>query len=115
MTTLEADGWQIDDAEVAHAEHPDTYWIPSLEARQSLQTGSCAKIRFYIRVEDEHGTVEDCGERMWVEVLGKLGKWYRGQLSNQPASTLDMRPGLEVWFQARHVIDIEKRQESLER
>ena len=49
MTTLEADGWMIDDGELAHAENPVHFWIPPLTDRQSLEPGSIAKIRFYIR------------------------------------------------------------------
>jgi uncharacterized protein YegJ (DUF2314 family) len=107
LTSLDEQGWEIDDAEIAHEKTPESYWIPPLQARQSLVVGACAKIRFYIRVVHENGEPEDCGERMWVEVLDKVGDWYRGQLSNQPTCTKGIAPGMEVWFQARHAIAIE--------
>lgn len=107
LTSLDSDGWQIDDGEVAHAATPDTYWIPPLEVRQSLEPGWFAKIRFYIRVEDENGQIKDCGERMWVKVLGKVDGWYRGELDNQPSCTDEIKPGMEVWFQPRHVINVQ--------
>lgn len=103
---LEEDGWQLDDGEVAHATHPDRYWIPPLTDRQALQPGFFAKLRFYIRVEDENGVLDDCGERMWVEVISRAGPWYLGLLANQPSCTKEIKPGMEVWFQPRHIIDI---------
>ena len=107
LTTLDVDGWQIDDGEVAHAATPDTYWIPPLDVRQSLQVGAVAKIRFYIRLEDENGDIDDRGERMWVQIVAKVDGWYQGELDNQPACTDEIKPGLEVWFQPRHVIDVQ--------
>ena len=106
LTDLNADGWALDDGEQAHAGSPNSYWIPPAEVRRSLQTGQLAKLRFFIRVEDDAGVVEDARERMWVEVCGRVDSWYRGKLLNQPACTDEISPGLEVWFQPRHVIDI---------
>lgn len=106
LTSLDSEGWMIDDGEVAHAESPESFWIPPLEERASLYPGDLAKIRFYIRVEDEAGVIEDCGERMWVEIVGKIDDWYRGLLDNQPHCTDAINPGFEVWFEPRHVVDI---------
>ena len=108
LTSLESDGWMIDDGEVAHAESPDTYWIPPFSDRQSVRAGDLAKIRFYIRVADDKGDEVDHGERMWVQVAERVGSWYRGVLENQPYCTDDIAPGLEVWFEPRHIIDIQR-------
>lgn len=106
LTDLNIDGWALDDGERVHSHSPESYWIPAEEQRRSLQTGQLAKLRFFIRVEDDEGVMEDIRERMWVEVLGRVDTWYRSKLLNQPACTDEIGPGLEVWFQARHVIDI---------
>lgn len=106
LASLDIDGWMIDDGEVAHTENPKTYWIPPSGDRASLRPGDLAKMRFYIRVAEEDGQTVDHGERMWVHVMGRVDGWYRGELDNQPCCTDDISPGLEVWFQARHVIDI---------
>ena len=108
LTSLEADGWTIDDGEAAHAESPDTYWIPPLEERQALQPGAIAKVRFYIRAPDDSGEVVDHGERMWVQVKERHPDWYLGVLDNDPCCTDSIRSGLQVWFQPRHVIDIHR-------
>ncbi|KLD63931.1 hypothetical protein [Dyella japonica] len=112
LASIDVDGWMIDDGEVAHAAAPETYSIPSLADRLSIGPGDLAKIRFYIRVAEEDGQVFDHGERMWVQVTGRLDGWYRGELDNQPCCTDDIAPGLEVWFQARHVISILRSDES---
>lgn len=114
ISTLEEDGWALDDGEAAHQRSPETYWIPSSEARRSLQASDYVKLRFCIRTVDEEENVEDNRERMWVEVKGRVGGWYRGELVNQPACTDDIRPGLEVWFEPRHVIDIRAQGQSVE-
>ncbi|TCV91629.1 hypothetical protein EC912_11059 [Luteibacter rhizovicinus] len=106
LTTLEHDGWMVDDGEIAHAESPDKFWIPPLAERESMKPRNLVKLRFYIRVETDDGELIDEGERMWVKVTGKVDQWYRGELDNQPYCTDEIKPGLEVWFQARHIIDI---------
>lgn len=106
LTSLEADGWAIDDGEVAHAESPETYPIPSKAARESLGPGGLVKIRFYIRVPDESGNFVDHGERMWVLVKERRGGWYRGELDNDPYCTNAIQAGMGLWFQPRHIIAI---------
>ena len=112
LAALETDGWCIDDGEVAHAKNPGTFEIPALHVRSALNPGDTAKLRFYIRVATEDGEVEDFGERMWVEVKGQVNEWYRGELLNQPSCTPDIRPGWEVWFLPRHVLDVQTGQAS---
>ncbi|MBL0029280.1 MAG: DUF2314 domain-containing protein [Rhodanobacteraceae bacterium] len=106
LTSIDVEGWSIDDGEAAHLESPETYWIPPLSKRQSLEPGALAKLRFYIRAPDESGKSVDHGERMWVQVVEKKGNWYFGKLDNDPYCTDEICAGLELWFQPRHVIDI---------
>lgn len=106
LTSLEADGWAIDDGEVARAESPETYPIPPKAARESLEPGGLVKIRFYIRVPDESGNFVDHGERMWVLVKERRGGWYRGELDNEPYCTNAIQAGMGLWFQPRHIIAI---------
>src|SRR5690606_34477603 len=92
--------------EVAHAESPETYWIPPRTDRESLQPGDLVKLRFYIRVTGQDGAVVDHGERMWVQITDRAGDWYRGRLDNEPHCTDAIRAGLALWFQPRHIIAI---------
>lgn len=107
LAALETDGWTIDDGEQAHAAHPESYWIPPRAARTALGPGDLVKIRFYIRVQTQTGETEDQGERMWVEIQERHGDWYLGTLDNDPCCTDAIQSGMPLWFQARHVIDID--------
>ena len=98
-----ADGvsYILEDGEERHREFPDTFWIPSLEVRESLQKDQLVKLMFAITADGETQT-----ERMWVIVREKTGDGYIGILDNDPYCTDKMKHGLEVRFQPRHVIHI---------
>ena len=106
LTSLDHDGWSIDDGEAAHAENPDSFYIPPLAAREALTPGAIVKLRFYIRAPNEAGELVDHGERMWVQVKERVSGWYRGELDNDPYCTSAFGAGMELWFQPRHVIGI---------
>jgi len=47
------------------------------------------------------------GERMWVEVSGRSGPYYLGDLRNQPlAARKNLKWGSAIVFLPEHVIDI---------
>jgi hypothetical protein len=109
-SVLITDYWQLRSAEESHTKNPDTFWIPTLEERQSLQRGQAARLIFDIEVADE-GKAKTVGERMWVIVTEKIGEDYIGVLDNQPACMsfedgFYLRFGAEVPFSVQHVIDI---------
>ena len=111
MASFERDFWQLRSGEESHRQHPDSFWLPPLEQRQSLQRGQAARLMFNIEGEDDDGTVEVQGERMWVVVAERVGDAYIGILDNQPACLepadgVYLRFGAEVPFRAEHVIDI---------
>lgn len=76
--------------------HPDTFWIPSEKAKNSLIVGDMAKLGFL----DKDGS----GERMWVEIIEKDKDSFKGTLSNQPVF-LKLTYGDEVSFESKHIID----------
>ena len=111
LPTLTHDFWTLSSGEDANRQHPDTFWIPPLEARTNLQIGQAAKLIFEIEAEDEHGQPFVQGERMWVIVAEKIGDYYLGILDNQPATfepadDIYLCFGAEIPFLAEHVIDI---------
>ncbi|TVL18219.1 hypothetical protein AYI92_12515 [Shewanella xiamenensis] len=103
---IEIDGWELNDGETIHHQHSDTFWIPSFEARSNLKTGQLVKLIFQIITEDDAGVEEVNVERMWVIVKDRINNIYRGQLDNDPYCTEEIRSGMEVWFQPKHIIDI---------
>jgi len=111
FASLDEDGWTLDDGEQAHAQYPDTFWIPNSHDRHTLKPGDLAKLRFILGLADDEGNEEEATERMWVAVEHCLGGCYRGRLTNQPASTDEVLVGMAVWFEARHVLDILRQEE----
>jgi hypothetical protein len=102
----EIDGWELDNGEAYHNDAPDTFWIPALEDRQSLQVGDYAKLIFRISLDSD----DACSvERMWVIVRGRVGDVYFGILDNEPDAIEEndeLWLGTELPFRAEHVIDI---------
>ncbi|MBT8769166.1 hypothetical protein [Metapseudomonas boanensis] len=106
LADIETDGWELDDGEARHNEHPETFWIPHIEVRNNLQPEQIVKLIFRIVTIDNSNEEEVNVERMWVIVKGRIGGLYRGQLDNDPYCTDDIKAGMEVWFLSKHVIDI---------
>ena len=104
---LDRDGWCLEDGEARHSGAPETFWIPDLSRRESLQPGDLVKLLFRISRDDEADPV--AVERMWVLVRGRAGSHYFGVLCNDPDSIEEndeLWSGVEIPFGARHVIDI---------
>lgn len=106
FANIENDGWELDDGEAIHHDHPETFWIPTLETRSNLQPEQIVKLIFRIITADENHEEEVNVERMWVIVKGRIGSTYRGLLDNNPLCTDDIRAGMEVWFLPKHVINV---------
>ena len=92
------------DAERRHDENPETFEIPGVKSRLSIQIGDYAKLMF----ENDAKKVE----RMWVEVTYISGHGrYSGKLDSRPAlSHGELHQGTYLDFEARHVIQIAKTQ-----
>jgi hypothetical protein len=111
MPSINTDSWELRSGEAAHAEHPDTFWIPPLGQRKNLQVGQAAKLIFDIECQDEEGNVKIQGERMWVIVSDFVDGEYVGILVSKPATfeTSDefyLCYGAEIPFWPEHIVDI---------
>ena len=110
---IDIDGWCLADGENYHRAAPNSFWIPSLEARESLQPGDFAKLIFRISVDDPDEPV--AVERMWVLVRERIPGGYLGILDNDPdaiAENEEFWSGIELPFGAHHVINIDERDEN---
>ncbi|OYU14047.1 MAG: hypothetical protein CFE37_13025 [Alphaproteobacteria bacterium PA4] len=106
---FEQDGWCLEDGEVLQHESPETFWLPELTERQSLQPGDLVKLIFRISVDNEEQPV--AVERMWVIVREQVGEHYLGILDNDPYAIKEndeFGSGIELPFLPRHVIDIDR-------
>ncbi|MBY0618801.1 hypothetical protein [Sphingomonas ursincola] len=107
---LFTDGWCLDNGEEYHRAAPETFWIPSREAREGLHPGDLAKLIFRISVDDEDEPF--AFERMWVLVRERIDHGYLGILDNDPCSVAendDFWSGIELPFGPQHVINIDER------
>ncbi len=107
---LFTDGWCLDNGEEYHRAAPETFWIPSREAREGLYPGDLAKLIFRISVDDEDEPF--AFERMWVLVRERIDHGYLGILDNDPCSVAendDFWSGIELPFGPQHVINIDER------
>lgn len=106
LTDIDTDGWQLDDGEALHEQHPSSFWIPPADVRNDLQPGQLVKLVFRIVTLDEDGLVEENVERMWVCVTGRAGALYAGVLDNDAYCTDGLVAGHPLWFEPRHVIAV---------
>jgi len=92
--------YTLTDAVANNAMHPDSFWIPSTEARSSLKEGSLVKLIF--NYSDRQPS-----ERMWVLVTEVVGndEAYVGTLNNDPLAR-HMHFGEQIEFAPKHIIDI---------
>jgi hypothetical protein len=91
----------LEDGVALNRENPQTFWIPPKERRENLVKDDLVKLVFNL-TDGEHTQ----GERMWVIVKGGDRSGYTGILDNDPYSTDQIKAGLEVSFEPRHVIEI---------
>lgn len=110
MASFKRDFSQLRSAVDSHREHPTTFSIPPIEARENLKRGDAAKLIFDIEGYDEDGSIVVGGERIWVVIAECVGDAYIGILDAQPSveqsEDIYLRFGAEVPFRPEHVIEI---------
>lgn len=87
--------YKLIDAEERNETTPDTFWIPTLETRQSVEIGQWVKLIF----KSKEGI-----ERMWVKVTNVEGN-LAGTLDNDPVF-LPIKHGDMIDFEHKHITDI---------
>ncbi|MCW7552674.1 hypothetical protein NX722_08455 [Endozoicomonas gorgoniicola] len=114
LAKFKEDYWQLRNGEECHKEHPETFWIPSLEERQNLKVGDAAKVIFEIECETEDGEIIIEGERGYLIVSEVIEDKYIGILDFQPLcidkedDDVYLQFGAEIPFSTEHVIDIDR-------
>lgn len=104
LPSYKEDNYVLDNGEEIHQEHPESYWIPEKNLRESLSSGDLVKLVF--RMEETKGSEDLSVERMWVEIKQKHDEIYEGILDNDPAGSECVVCGQTVYFKACHVIQI---------
>jgi TIR domain len=104
LPTMKQDGWSLSSGVKSNRKHPKTFYIPTEKQRTGLKVSDLAKLVFDIQDRYE-GKIY--GERMWVEVTGKVGPYYVGVLRNAPLTPhKQLEWGGPVVFLPEHVVDI---------
>jgi len=75
--------------------------IPGADVRADLAVGLLAALVF--RREASAAEVQGLYERLWVEVVGRDGDRYEGELENQPTFIRGLKNGAPVTFGPEHV------------
>lgn len=83
---------------LAHAEHPDTFEIPSQQDKAAIQVDDYVKLIF-----QQGGAMP---ERMWVLVTEMDGDKLKGMLSNHPINIESLEHGDEVLFGTEHIVSV---------
>lgn len=111
LPTIEDNSWCLHSGEAAHATLPESFTIPPLAERLSLQVGDAARLLFEIVSHDEQAHSRTNLEIMWVIVAEKHPEYYIGILDDQPgclepSSDNYVIFGAEIPFKAEHIIEI---------
>ena len=93
--------YELDNGEEMHADAPETFYLPPLDARNNLKPNDTVKLVFRI----EHNNGFDV-ERMWVDVKSVTSTGYIGILDNDPYCTEELKSGEIIEFKPKHVIQI---------
>jgi hypothetical protein len=94
--------YRLLDGEALHNAHPDTFQIPTEEARRDLRPGNWAKLGFEIL-----NSINDYkDERMWVTVDESNSSVYRGTLRSDPVHNVGAVLGDRITFAPQHVLNV---------
>ena len=105
MATLNDDGWELGSAEEEHANHPETFDIPSKAERSDLKPGQMVKLLFRM-LDDADGNAIIQVERMWVSIVEGGEGAYIGRLESLPITSDVLKPLDRIEFFSEHVAAI---------
>jgi hypothetical protein len=96
--------WYLEDAEPVARDSKYTFYKPSLAVISGLAPGNICKLIFCFSSDNPESPR---AERMWV-VIDRIdnGK-FQGHLDNQPQYIEDLSLGDVIYFEPRHIIDLD--------
>lgn len=106
LAQIDVDSWELEDGVAKNQLNPTTFFIPSLESRESLLPDDKAKVIMRIRTINDKDVEEDNLEGLWLIVREKKSDHFIGILETTPECTTEMKVGMEVFFEPRHVVQI---------
>lgn len=106
LANIKNDSWELEDGEAKNNENPTSFFIPSIDSRKNLLPDDKAKIIMRIRTINDKDVEEDNVEGMWVIVREKTEDYFVGVLDTSPDCTDEIKMGMEVVFEPRHVVQV---------
>lgn len=97
--------WELEDVSGRAIEAPYTFYLPSAQLIAQLQVGDLVKLIFQCELENEDGY---SAERMWVEIISRVGDEFVGRLDNAPRFIPDLQINDEIRFSVCHIIQSQK-------
>jgi hypothetical protein len=95
--------WHLEDVEVIHKQHPDTFHLASLEERRGLVVGRRVRLHFAF----DKSMSDNCrAERMWVTITEKDGDHFVGLLENEPVYIKNLSVGSPIEFAVSNIAQI---------
>ncbi len=98
--------WTLDDGIERNLESPQTFHIPKKWKKTILSKNDLVKLIFVFTIEDRKPTTTEV-ERMWVIITSKNGDEFEGVLDNDPYCTDQIKSGIHVNFNKKHIIDLD--------
>jgi hypothetical protein len=89
--------WRLGSGVKSHEEHPETFWIPSEQEKNSVEPGFDVQLSFL---------AGQGGERMWVKVTEVTGNKLVGELGNEPVGIPRLEWGKKIKFRREHILNI---------
>ncbi|KXX66931.1 DUF2314 domain-containing protein [Flammeovirga sp. SJP92] len=101
LPTFDKDDFELVDISKSATEMIYDNPIPTEIEKNRVETNDYVKLKFL----DQDQEVE----RMWVKVLEKNGRIFKGLLKNDSYSTDDLKVDKEIWFHSNHIFEIENK------
>lgn len=94
--------WILENVEETSLLHPETFFIPSEQERNTQQAGKMVRLHFVLT---NPGAAGPRAERMWVEITGQdqVSRQYTGILTNAPEVLKMLKLGDTVQFEPKHI------------
>lgn len=108
LAQIDIDSWELEDAVAKNSLNPTTFFIPSIESRESLEPDDKAKVIMRIRTINDKDVEEDNIEGLWLIVRDKKENHFAGILDTTVECTTELKVGMEIIFEPRHVVQISK-------
>lgn len=106
ISTLQSDGWELENAELLRANSPEKFKLPSKEEIDNLKVEEIVKLRFLFWENDDSTSQRVTGEGMWVTITNISGNELSGLLGNTPVRSKILKSHDTIEFNRENICSI---------